>query len=258
MGKSLLQSMVREAFNTGDTLRKEADDEQQKVDPDELLKLADGLEHVAQALATENLPPELSPMQWMADGDEEAALTAAELGQVAFSPPGVLGQVPSGERDPDNLGGDLPISNEFGIVTASLRKQARDRASAAQARVLGKIKAAAMRRTASEDPAMTGNLPAELSSTGEPPVTSEPATPAADVPQSTEAVMGLDNQQADKANKPEEAAILGDKAVQAATASDPAPDVLDHSTGDEEPTVQSAKHAAILRSAVLANIARGG
>jgi hypothetical protein len=248
--------MLRDAFAGGDQLEKEAGDQAAPVDPDEMLKLADGLEHVAQALADPNLPAEASPQQWVQPGTEGAALTAAELGQGAFNPPGQLGQVPTGDREIDNLGGDLPVSNEDGIsVTASLRKHARERASAAESRVLGQIKAAAMRRTAAEDPAMTGNLPEDLSSAGEPP-TMPPETQMADVPQSTDRVLGLTNDEAEKGNTPDETAALGAAAVQADAAS--IPEVLEHETGDEEPTIKAAEQAAILRSAVLANIARGG
>jgi len=247
--------MLRDAFAGDDRLEKEAADQPATVDPDEMLKLADGLEHVAQALASDNLPPELSPQQWVQPGTEEAALTVAELGQTQFGMPGQTGDVPVGEREIDNLAGDLPVSNEGGIsVTASLRKHARSRASAAMSRVLGRVKSASMRRTAAEDPSMVGNLPTELSSAGESP-SMPPETPGAAVPQSTEQILSFTNDDSEKENRPDEAAILGAAAVAADQAT--VPDVAEQESGDEEPTVKAA-HANILRSAVLANIARGG
>jgi hypothetical protein len=275
---SLLRSMLQDAFADDEPMEKEA--ETQSVDRDTMLKLADGLEHIAYALGdggdsilpvygTENeaggvdpIDEMESPERWVAPGETTSALTAAQLGQAAFSPPGWQGSVPSGIGNQglsfgDNMGGDRALSNEGGIIHhASLRKQARLRASGAMSKVLGRLKAASMRRTAAEDPAMTGNLPEDLSSAGEPP-TQPPAPAAADVPQDPETYVEFTNRDSEDVNQPEERAILGSTADGAAEASDVAGEIYDHESGDEEPTIKAAQ-AAILRRAVLANIGRGG
>lgn len=253
---SLLRTMLGEAFSDPEPVVKTASASPGQLDVNELLKLADGLEHVAQVFEANNLPDTYeSPDRWVQDGAMGAPLTAAELGTPTLSPPGMSGMVPSGERSIDNLGGDLPVSNEMTVTAAMQRKHAQLRVSAAQQRVLARIKSAAMRRVAAEDPAMPGNLPTELSLTGEAPVSS-PGTAGADIPQSIEGLLELTNDQADQVNRPEEAAILGADVVRAAEAS--TPDVLEHETGDVEPTAKAAAYAHLLRNSVLARIANGG
>lgn len=257
----VLRDMLKRAFDAdGQPIREKtaAAPAPGSVDSGLMLKLAQSLEGLASAIEQQVGTGIMGgDFATRSTSDESGtALEAGDIGQGAFgSPPGWQGSIPSGMREPDILGGDQPPSNQFGIVTASLRKNASQRASDAMKRVLGRIKAASMRRVAAEDPALPGNLGGD-SSTGDP-SSMPPTGSASEVPQSISAIMDLTNDEAAAANTPDETAILGGGATQAASASDVAGQILEHASGDEEPIAKAA-HAAILRTAVLSEIARGG
>lgn len=213
------------------------------------------------------------------DGTDLAeAVTGAGVGFTPGDTPGwggatsyPLGAQESQETDEEKPGG---LGNAAGIDFADLMGPGHGtsktaspqmRAKAAMDRVLGKAKAAAIKRAQQADasippPGTTGEPLAAPSGTEESSsFTPESSTLASEVPQSTEAVIGLTNQDADKANQAALENALGTQAVAAADADTTREEVFEGASGDGDsgPTEKEAL-ASILNANVLARIAQGG
>jgi hypothetical protein len=289
---SLLDHLIGGAFGGSAPKVKEAAAEKgmrkEAASSDQMNKLADSLEYLANVLVkgaegevddagidvgqvgTDVLGGDFAD-RWVTDASG-GPLSAMSLGQ-GYGAPGQVGQSPEDNlatRGVGNLGGtSAPITNQFATpgmggptpgveVLASLRKNAHHRASAAMQRVLGKVKAAAMRRTAAEDPAIAPVLGGESLSGDPSSFAPGLKDPLAAVPQDLSKLIDLTNTEGDKARAADAKAILGGEVVDAAGKTlGEVGEIVEHESGDEIPTVKAA-HAAILRGAVLSSIANGG
>ncbi|NMC34684.1 MAG: hypothetical protein GYA36_19855 [Veillonellaceae bacterium] len=142
---------------------------------------------------------------------------------------------------------------------------ARMRAKQAQMRVLNKLKAATLRKRAqvadaSVPPPGTAGEPLAVSSgTEETGAFAQNLNdPMASVPQSTEEVIALTNQDADAANRPDLAAALGSQAVASADADTVREEVLEGASGEGDSGPKQAALANILNTSLLTRISRSG
>lgn len=285
---SLLRQMVAEALGNGKTkiasVPPKASFATGPTATTFLNKVASALEHVADGLVksaqadmdasafiTENLPDgsdiesdrtvsypaPLSYEQAIYGGGQPVAAQPDMMAAMAVDP--IDGAMMPGR---DDLTGYQSLGEPTGfesLASAGSRKRSpEERAKAAMDRALGKVKVAVIRKRAAEDETMVDNLGGDGGGTGDPSSMLPIPNSEAQVPQSTEAVIDVSNTETDASKEPNLAAVLGPEAVAAADADSTEEEVLEHSSGEEEPVSKQAAMAGIMSRAVLTRIAQGG